>query len=306
MLEFHSISMEDRQRFMQCAAQHNDRLCEHCFTDLFIWKDHYDTQVCFFDGFVLVKSATWPDKRPTYLAPVGKGDIKAAVEVLMQDAAERGIPFVMHGASERGMAEIEAAMPDVFQWTEVRDSADYIYLSQRMISLAGKKLQSKRNYVNRFHREHDGHWTYEVMDHDNMKDAFAFHLKWEERNGRGGGSEADSSGETKAITLLMDHFDELGLRGGIIRIDGNIVAFSMGCPMSEDTFDIQIEKADADISGAYAIINQEFARRNCADYTYINREDDLGLEGLRRAKLSYRPEMLAKKFTAVRKDDSIC
>lgn len=108
------------------------------------------------------------------------------------------------------------------------------------------------------------------------------------------------SGETCAVSLALNHREALGMKGGILRLDGKVIAFTMGCPVSHDTFVVQLEKAEASIPGAYPMINQQFVQHVMEGYTYVNREDDLGLEGLRKAKLSYHPVMMGKKYMAVK------
>lgn len=300
MLQFKSLTLEDKTTADICAAQHNYRICEYCFTDLFIWKDHYDTQVCFQDGFMLIKMATFPDKIPMYLAPIGKGDLKAAVLALEADAQERGTAFTLCCIPEPMIDQLESAFPGQFDITDSVDSADYIYDAQKMMTLSGKKLQSKRNFVNRFKKTYEGRWSYEEMTDDNKQEAYDFHLHWcESENNCSAGMMY--SGETCAISLALNHRKALGMKGGLLRLDGAVIAFTMGSPVSEDTFVVQLEKAEASIPGAYPMISQQFLQRNCEGYTYINREDDLGMEGLRKAKLSYRPIMMGKKYLAVKK-----
>lgn len=300
MLAFKPITLEDKADADACTSQHNYRLCEHCFTDLFLWKDHYDTQVCFRDGFMFLKMATFPDKTPLYLAPVGAGDLRAAILALEEDARERGISFAMCCVPEPMIAEIEAVLPERYDFSESVDSADYIYDAEKLATLSGKKLQSKRNFVNRFQKNYEGRWSYEDMTDDNQQEAYAFHLHWSQ-TGDNCPNGTMYSGETCAVSLALNNREALGMKGGLLRLDGKVIAFTMGCPVSDDTYVVQLEKAEASIAGAYPMINQQFVQHNCTGYTYINREDDLGMEGLRKAKLSYHPVMMGKKYLAVKK-----
>ena len=108
-------------------------------------------------------------------------------------------------------------------------------------------------------------------------------------------------GETCAIGTALNSWDALGLRGGILRLDGEVIAFTFGCQATDDMYVVQIEKADHNIAGAYQMINQQFVKRNCTEVLYVNREEDLGIEGLRKAKRSYHPAFMAKKYMAVPK-----
>lgn len=299
MLPFQPVKLEDKGKADVYLSKRNDRICEHCFTDLFIWKDHYDTQICFLDGFLLVKMATFPEQTPMYLAPIGEGDLKQALLAMEADAQERGIDFILCCITESMIPEIEAVLPERYVIQDFPDGADYIYAADKLQTLSGKKLQSKRNFVNRFKKTYEGRWSYEELTDENKQEAYQFHLHWCE-TGDNCPNGTMYSGETCAVSLALDNREALGMKGGLLRLDGKVIAFTMGCPVSEDTYVVQLEKAEASIAGAYPMINQQFAQHQFDGYTYVNREDDLGLEGLRKAKQSYHPVMMGKKFTAVK------
>ena len=299
MLPFREPALEDREAVEKCAAAYNYPLCEHCFVDVFIWQGHYHTRICFYEGFLLIKMTPADGTHDIYLAPIGEGDLRNAVEALQADAMEQGIPFLMVSIAEDMLLRLEEAMPNAFAYSWSEDGADYIYLSEKLQTLSGKKLQSKRNLVNRFKANYDGRWAYEDLTEENIHEGFDFHMKWIDDNHHL--YESDFLGETCAISLALRNFTPLGLRGGILRLDGKIIAFTLGKQSTPDMFVMQIEKADHTIPGAYQMINQQFALHNCKGVTYINREEDLGIDGLRQAKRSYQPVMLAKKYTAVPK-----
>lgn len=297
MLDFHAITLADKEEAIRCAHAYSYPLCEHCFTDLFIWNMHYGTEICFYNGFMLLRMKSMDTGEIYYLAPVGDGDLGDALSAIEADAASHGTPFRMISIPEDMIPRIEAVYPDRYSYSWSEDAADYVYLSEKLQTLSGKKLQSKRNLVNRFLIQHEGRWSYEDITEDNYRDALNFHYKWCDINSCA--MERAFLGETCAVARGLDHFKALDLRGGILRIDGEVVAFTMGCRSTEDVFVVQIEKADHNIQGAYQMINQQFVLRNCRDVKYINREEDLGLEGLRKAKRSYYPEFLVKKYMAI-------
>ncbi len=299
MLEFREITLQDKEHAENCLKKVNYHLCEHCFTDLFIWRGHYETKICFWNEFLFVKMKTTDEKKTMYLAPIGDGDLFSAIKMLEQDAKDNNIEFTMCSIAEEMKPKIESLYPDKYKYQTDESGWDYIYLSEKLQTLSGKKLQSKRNLVNRFMANYDGRWSYEDLCYENRHDAFNFHIKWCEQNG----CMRDNSfwGETCAIGSGLNHFDALGLKGGILRLDGNVIAFTFGSQASDDMFVVQIEKADSTINGAYQMINQQFVKRNCTHVKYINREEDLGLEGLRKAKRSYNPEMMGVKYCATLK-----
>lgn len=303
MLPFRKITLEDKAEVERHTAMIPTHLCEHCFVDLYIWKDHYNTEICFHNGFLLVRCTSFPDGIPMYLAPVGEGDFAAEVAQLQQDAAERGVDFLMTSVSEEMLPSYQNVFADTFDFVTSEDAADYIYLSEKLQTLSGKKLQSKRNLVNRFQAAYEGRWEYIPITPDNTEQAYAFHLKWCEQNGCM--RNQSFMGETCAIKLALDSFSALDLRGGMLLLDGETIAFTLGCRAREDLFIVQIEKADHEIAGAYQMINQQFVLANCTGVQYVNREEDLGLEGLRKAKRSYYPVFYGQKYTAIPKGAKI-
>ena len=304
LLPFREITIEDKAAVDACGAHHNYHLCERCFTDLFMWRGHYETQICFLDGFLLVKMRPEDGGFERYLAPIGDGDLAAAIKALEADAAGRGNPFLMVSIAEEMIERVEAACPGRFEFLhENEDGDDYIYLAEKLRTLSGKKLQSKRNLVNRFLAAHENRWSYEDITPETTGEAYEYHLRWCRQNGCA--HNASFEGETCAIKQALDHFAALDLRGGMLRLNGEVIAFTLGCRATEDMYVVQIEKADHDIPGAYQMINQQFVLRNCDEVEYVNREEDLGLEGLRKAKKSYYPVMRGVKYAARIKDAAV-
>lgn len=300
MLSFRPIELNDKEEIEKYTSKIKSYLCEHCFVDLFIWRYYYSTQICIKNGFLFIKMQTKHNNTTMYLAPIGKGDLKNAIEEIEKDAEERKVFFRMISITEDLKSEIENIMKDRFSFEEQRDNADYIYNAQDLITLKGKKYHSKRNFINRFKINFDGRWKYEDITAENAKDIFNYHIKWCEMNEC---TEKDSfMGETCVISQILRNFEVFNMKGGLIRLDGNIIAFTLGCQSREDMFIVQIEKADHTIQGAYQMINQQFAERNFNLITYVNREEDLGIEGLRKAKLSYYPVIMGTNYMATYKN----
>ena len=171
--------------------------------------------------------------------------------------------------------------------------ADYVYESEKLATLSGKKLHSKRNHVNKFKIVYADRWSYEPISEDNLEECVQTGLKWRNENGC---EEDEEKNAELCVTLnSLRLFKELDLVGGALRVDGKIIAFTIGEPLSEDTFVVHIEKALGEIEGAYTMINQQFVQHACMDYKYVNREEDTGSEGLRKAKRSYRPAFMVEK-----------
>ena len=175
MLPFSPIKIEDKPRFDKIVKPLNSDICPHCFADLFIWRFAYNTNICFKDDFVFASQIY--DKNVVYLVPLGQGDILKAIETIKQDAYERDVEFKMCCVNEKQRIQI-SALTDEFNFVERRDSEDYVYTSESLITLSGKKLHSKRNFINRFLSTNEGRWSYENITKDNMHEAFNFHLEW--------------------------------------------------------------------------------------------------------------------------------
>lgn len=191
--------------------------------------------------------------------------------------------------------EIEKLMPGKFEFSSSRDYVDYVYLRTDLAELKGKKFQPKRNHVNKFYKTYTN-YEYMPITTDRINECLKLEEEWCKANDCG--PQNGLGNERKSLTYALNHFEELGLSGGILYVNDKIAAFTFGMPINQQTFGVHVEKADTQIEGAYNVINQEFARHIPEQYIYLNREEDLGLEGLRKAKLSYQPAILLEKNMA--------
>lgn len=299
MITFKDITLEDRELITRYTLDSPRRNCDLSFSNLCSWRFLYNTKFAVMDGFLLLKF--WADGEPVYMMPIGTGDLKKALEALMADARREGQPFCLLGICEGMCSELEAIMPGRFRFTADRDYADYLYLRSDLATLAGKKLQAKRNHVNKFRRTY--HYEYTPITPDRIAECLELEARWCRANNCD--QHEGTGNERRALVYALHHFEELGLTGGILHVDGRIAAFTFGMPINRDTFGVHVEKADTGIDGAYAMINYEFANHIPEQYLYINREEDLGIEGLRRAKLSYQPAVILEKYVACLKEEPV-
>ncbi len=286
MLEFKEISLQDKQWMQEYFNKSQFGGCEYSFTTSFIWAKNYGLEVAQSDGMMVIFSKTFK----SFLYPCGDGDLKAVVEKMIEYADQNGFEFCMHSVLKPGVDRLQQLFPDKFNFEQTRDYFDYIYDAQSLITLAGKKLHSKRNHVNRFK---ENNWRYERINRENIDLCTAMNNEWCKQNN----CESDDGKKTEACAVrrCIKNFFDLDLDGGVLYVDDKVVAFTIGEKLNDDTYLVHIEKAFADIQGAYPMINQQFASDVAVDCKYINREDDSGQEGLRKAKLSYRPEILLEK-----------
>lgn len=300
MLTFKNIELTDKPIIDNYLEGNTYRASDCCFSNLFCWKDKFKTQFARQNGWLFIRFRDNVD-RNSYLLPFGKGNLSEAIQMLKDNAAAIGCKFQIRGLTQRMCDELQAAMSDLFTYKLNRSVSDYIYTSEKLIGLKGKKLQSKRNHINRFNRENE--WTYKSLTNnpDLVKECAKMLNKWMCENAE----EKDPSlvYDNMATKLMLENFEYLGLRGGVICVNGQMQAFSLGAPLTDDTFDVHVEKAMTDnVHGAYTIINQQFVLHEASEFMYINREEDMGIESLRKAKLSYQPDILLEKFVAREKE----
>ncbi len=294
MLKFNPIELSDKQLVNKYTRRNGSRICDLAFANLFVWQNRYKTSLCEYRDFLFIRELI--HSMICYMLPLGDGDLASAIRLIEADAKSVGQPYKIHLMS-RGMAErLSSAAPGKFEITPCRDLADYIHCASDLINLSGKKYHSKRNFITRFKSEYRGRYQYEDISAANMCDIFEFEKKWCRKNKCC--SSVSLMEEASAIRFMLNNFETLDAKGGLLRVDGNVIAFTAGSELCCDTFDVSLEKADYDIVGSYQMINQAFAEHQLGKYTYINREDDMGIEGLRKAKSSYNPVCLEMKYAA--------
>lgn len=288
--DFKRPELENRDLVNHYFFQAPGRSCERTFVNVFLWSRHYKVKFAVIEDALVFRNE---GNDYAFSYPAGNADaVKRALEAIMEYCKERECPFKLYNVTPEHFAQMENWFPGRFQIEYVRDVADYVYETEKLATLAGKKLHGKRNHINKFKNLYSD-WSYESLSDDNVEECFQMALRW--RNQNGCDDDAEKNAEMCVTLNSLRLYKELGLRGGILRVNGEVAAFSMGEPLCSDTFVVHIEKAFADIEGAYPMINQQFVLHECMDYTYVNREDDAGSEGLRKAKLSYRPAFMVEK-----------
>ena len=294
MISFHRIGLTDKAAYDSILMAAPERGCEYSFANLYLWGRQ---EIAFLHGCVAFFSHFYG--KSVYPYPIGSGDKKAVIEEILRDAKDRGIPVRITGITETDKAELESWFPGRFCLTPSRAGFDYVYSIDALADLRGKKLQKKRNHVNRFRAAHP---DYQVLPLDCKTLSLAQHMVNDWYLYR---KQTDPQGdyllENLAMVKAFRDFTPLQMEG-IALMDGNqILAVTMGTRLNENTFDIHFEKAREDVDGAYNTVNAEFARYLRLKYPevrFLNREDDMGLEGLRKAKLSYYPDHMVEKYRA--------
>ena len=290
----------DRQWALPLLSAEGSMGCEYNFDNIYLWSRAYPQKVARQGDRLLVQIQG--SLGTSYLYPAGSGPLEPALATLRADAAAHGVPLTLVCVTGEQRRQLEDAFPGRFAWQEDRDGWDYLSDINRLADLAGKKLHAKRNHIHRFD-ERFPDWMFEPITPANIPECLDLERVWSARrqlNEPDAGTETLSE-ETIAVIEALYQMAPLALEGGLIRAGGKPVAFSLGSLTTPACFDVHFEKADGEIQGAYAVINREMARmirERHPQVKWLNREDDLGLEGLRRAKLSYYPDILLEKFTA--------
>ena len=297
MIEFKRIQPKDREIYQRYFLDGEERGAELSFVNLNLWgeqsyaivEDQFVLFSCFHDKYV-------------YTFPVGNGDKRAALDLLIADAKERGIPFVLTGIYEKEKAVVESLYPNRFEFHSPESFYDYVYAIDDLADLAGKKYHRKRNHCRRFSSAHS--YLVRPISSEDFPRLSVFVKEWYESRAEDG---ANFDMEILAIERVLESYDDLGMYGLILEVEGQIVAFTMGNRFSLNTIDVNFEKAK-DVDGAYAVINQSFAqfiRSNIPEIRFFNREEDMGIEGLRRAKENYFPHHKVVKYRAQEKNREV-
>ena len=290
----------DRQWAVPLLAAEGSMGCEYNFDNIYLWSRAYPQKIARQGDRLLVQIQG--KLGTSYLYPAGSGPLAPALDTLEADAASRGIPLTLVCVTGVQRQLLEEQFPGRFSWQEDRDGWDYLYDVNRLADLGGKKLHAKRNHIHRFD-ERFPDWMFEPITPANIPECLDLERAWSARREatEPESGEDSLSEETVAVIEALYQMPALELEGGLIRAGGQPVAFSLGSLTTPECFDVHFEKADGEIQGAYAVINREMARlvrQRHPEVRWLNREDDLGLEGLRKAKLSYYPDLLLEKYTA--------
>lgn len=301
-IPFKKIELEDKALIDSYLQKKAYRSCDMSYSNLYLWGRFYKTRFAVVENtLVFSTQQEGDDLRITF--PVGEETwIKKALPVLFEYFKERGLPIRLHLVLESEFEQLERWYPGRFEINYDRDVADYVYETEKLVALSGKKYHSKKNHINNFKKQYPD-WSYEKISSDNLEECFQMSLDWRREND----CECDQEKRNEMCVAQnsLRLLEELNLVGGLIRAEGNVVAFSIGESLNPDTFVVHIEKAYADVQGAYPMINQQFLEHEAQGFTYVNREDDTGVEGLRQAKLSYKPVFLVNKGIVTEKKEEM-
>ncbi|NLT58822.1 MAG: DUF2156 domain-containing protein [Clostridiales bacterium] len=294
-LDFARVTLDRRDHLQQYLQHNQNPCCDLSFANLFAWGEVYETSYATSGDMLYLRVCR--DGSCMFLPPIGTGDFGAAVVRLMREACSEGEPALrMLCVTERERCMLEEAHPGRFTFARMRDNDDYVHLTASLGQLQGKKYHGKRGHVKRFQKSY-AH-EYRRMTAQDVPALLELNRTWAEQT-YGDSPDRD---EILASTRLLENFEALELVGGLLLVDGQPVAASVGSRHhpGSDTLVVHYEKGlSQTYDGVYSALNHLFMQDCMADFRYANREEDMGILGLRKSKLSYHPECLVEKYMAV-------
>ena len=292
--EIKPVTLSDKPLFDSFFSGYNGMNSEFTFTNMFMWQKSYNIRYALLDNKLCVFSKHGHGAE-TVNFPLGSGDIKSAVTQLLNYFDKMGQPPLIRLYKPEEKDLLDRLFPNTFVYTEDRNSYDYVYKIQDLIDLPGNRYHAKRNHINRLLAQSG--FEYKQIDETLKKPCFDLFINWCD-------SKKDTvpgiSEQYEAVKRLFDNMEELNIIGGCITVDGRIVAFSFGEVLNTDKsmVVIHLEHADSSVQGSFPLINQQFLKNEWSEFELVNREEDMGLDGLRRAKKSYHPCLMVKKYIA--------
>lgn len=293
---FHSIQLADREWINIKLQESNHASCEYSFANNFIYAKVYDVQVGELSGCGVIRYRNQKNRgQYSYSFPFGNGNKREALKTMQELCRRDGYALGMYPVLEKDRKLLLEWFQGEFEIDADRGDYDYIYKMEKLAYLRGKKLHGKRNHIARFMDDND--WRYEPMSAENIEGCRQMSKKWECMRADKWNDSMEE--EINVLDEAFDYFEELGFVGGVLYKAEEIVAFTIGEKLNSDTLVVHFEKAYPDLQGAYPMINRQFILHEGMNFTYVNREEDTGDMGLRKAKLSYYPDMILKKYRAV-------
>ena len=298
LIIFKDIDIDAKDKLQPYFDMVNYEACEYCFATLYMWQHLYKTGYYIGDGFAV-------------LIGEYEGDTFSILPLCSKDKLPQVIDFVLNyfesiesklyfrGITQEIVDDLKEYYPGRFEYIEERDLFDYVYDAESMRTLAGRKNQKKRNHINYFLKEYEGRFEYKLLDKDNFDECLDLVKQWADNKEENNEYDEGMDDELIGIKKIFNNYDVLkfNVKIGGIYVDGKLEAFTIGELLNPNMALIHIEKANPNIRGLYPFINQQFLVNEFSDVEFVNREEDLGIPGLRKAKLSYHPIRFVEKYT---------
>ena len=290
-MTFHQLALSDRETMQAVTLPSGRRNCNYNFANLVGWKFLFGTEVCVLENAVVLRYTF--DGQRAYMVCTSEALSLELIEALLDDSNG---DLTLIGLEDSQVADSSLfTLHSSLSVEPVRNQYDYIYRRTDLATLHGRHLDAKRNHIHRFRAEHPD-FEYRPLTPEYFDECRRLTAIWQEGKNQNKNQNENRNetidAEHRVMETIFSSWDALGMIGGSIFVNGRMVAFTYGSAVTTDTFDVCVEKADRHVEGAFAIINQQFAEHLPEQYIYLNREEDMGIPGLRQAKLSYHPEIL--------------
>lgn len=301
-MQWKELEIADMEIFDKAFTNINSQASEMSFRYMYMWRKNYNITFSIIKNFLCILSVSrmFP---PFVFCPVPMGefhgeDFKKTISELKAYFDSKGWKLIFCRVEERMLDMFKDNLDIKLTININEDSADYIYSTESLINLTGKKLSAKRNHINKFLREY-GDFEYVELNSQHIDECTRIFNEWCEKQGSCE-CEIPEECEKWACSELLNNWDLFPyLKGALIKVNGKFEAFTIGEMVNDDTAVIHIEKGNTDIFGIYPLINREFVSRAFSNTRYINREEDMGKDGLRKAKMSYHPIKKLNKYIII-------
>ncbi len=299
-MNFEAVTLKHKERIKPYLYQYGEGSCQHSFASMFCMAGKYGDSICEKNGWLLIhRAGISSSTERAYLFPMGDSSDEVglgyAIEAMIEDAHNHGAAVRFETLTAAAKDAVVRLFPDVFTVTALRDYSEYIYTYDKLANLPGHEMASKRYDINNFYRTFGSSVRVETIEDKHLDDIRLFQKMWLD-NKLNGEEDVQLEQENIAIQIGLSNFAELDLSGIVIYIDNVLCGYAYGTQLSENSYDVIIEKGDRRIDDIYRVLNRELVRLCCTKYQYINREEDVGAPGLRVAKLSYKPDILLDKY----------
>lgn len=291
-MEFKRLELEDKNIFDRYLRPYRFNTCEYSFTNLFIWREGYDIQYTILNEVLIIKRKDF-EGGYHFMQPLGytKENLKEIIDKLIEYKKVNNFKFLFKDVEEKFVRDLKEIYPEEFKFSEDRNTFDYIYDSSSLIKLSGRKLRNQKNHYNNFIKNN----IYKTTDISKEEVSKCIEV-WQEWYKQKGDEHYNLFYEIKAIEELLTYKNKLDLETMAVYVNGKLSAFTIGEKVNNKMAIIHIEKADSKINGLYNFINKTFVEQYFSDVPYINREEDLGIAGLRMTKSAYKPIKLEHKY----------
>lgn len=295
-MKFKPIELEDKAIIESFTYRYNLCNCDLAFSNMYAWRNTYHTAWTIVDNFLIIRFYVDGSHRIAYLQPLGDGDFTHLIPLLEKDAKTNGQCLRITDCTPEGVAMIRRTHPEFGFWDN-RDLDDYVYNASDLRNLEGRRYQQKRNHINKF--EDNYKYEYHPLTAEMIEECLHLECEWCSNRS----DKMDKlSAEQLSIRLALENFDALHLIGGTLYVDDKMIAFTYGSAINDNSFDTHVEKVNTAYDGVFPVINKLFTKHLPENFIYINREEDLGIEGLRKSKQSYHPAFLQKKIIGYKFD----